>query len=119
MPMNRAARTLSVKGEEVPEREPDRLTHAELEAQLAEQGIIAGDPALAAIRDNAYRNTLELLAFSNGLAGTATKAADSEGPGSHTELERGLVEQGLITRTLATANHRPAAATWPKPNACS
>jgi HK97 family phage prohead protease len=40
MPMNTAARTISVKGEEVPEPEPDRpLTHTELEERLAREGI--------------------------------------------------------------------------------
>jgi HK97 family phage prohead protease len=40
-PMNRSARTVSVKGEQVPEPEPDRaLTHTELEERLAREGII-------------------------------------------------------------------------------
>jgi HK97 family phage prohead protease len=41
MPMNTAARTISVKGEEVPHDDPDRApSHTELEERLAREGII-------------------------------------------------------------------------------
>jgi hypothetical protein len=49
MPMNHSARTLSVKGEEVPEPEPDRPpSHTEVERMLVEAGIIApvADPKI-------------------------------------------------------------------------
>ena len=74
-PANGGVRTIAIKGIEVPrDDKPSLPTRAEIEARLMEAGLLA-DPAADAIRDHAYRHTMEVLTFSpNGKASTASKA---------------------------------------------
>ena len=60
-PANGGVRTIAIKGIEVPrDDKPSLPTRAEIEARLMEAGLLA-DPAADAIRDHAYRHTMEVL----------------------------------------------------------
>jgi hypothetical protein len=76
-PANGGVRTIAVKGIELPgDDEPSPPTRAEVEARLAEAGLLAGHPDTDTIRENARRHMAEVLTFSPdvGKAITASTA---------------------------------------------
>jgi HK97 family phage prohead protease len=52
-----------------------------------------------------FEVSVVMAPMNNGTRVLSTKAADNDGQLSHTELERQLVERGIISRTLATTDH--------------
>jgi HK97 family phage prohead protease len=82
-PANGGVRTIAIKGIELPgDDEASLPTRAEVEARLAEAGLLPGHPDTDAIRENARRHMAEVLTFSrNGYASKATATrTKSAGP---------------------------------------
>jgi HK97 family phage prohead protease len=74
-PANAGVRTIAIKGVEFPRHEPEPLlSRDEVEARLVEAGLLAEDPAVVALREDAYRHTLNLLGHSDKAVATRSKA---------------------------------------------
>ena len=83
MPMNTAARTISVKGEQMPHDDPDRApSHTELEERLAREGIIG--PVIAsthqpeAVDEDVREGAREAMAHVLGLRRNGDEREDGK-----------------------------------------